>query len=303
MPGTLGNRAAEGERPERQGVTDSIPDRASSDTLRSQHRGAALTGGAVKGFTLVWPPERDDQIARVLPMMQQSFSALPGALDPAAVPEGVGEDVDMVSGLDVRQPELVRTGFFIDAQGSVLTTTEAVEGQCARILINEAYPATVAYSDTALGLAVLRPEQRLAPLAFAEMADAPGRLRSEIAVAGFPFDGALNAASMAFGTLADLQGINGEDTMQRLDVATAASEAGGPVFDTTGTVLGMVLPGMVSGRALPEGVTMALRADQLGTVLAEAGITPTVSARTEAMNRERLARLGADMTVTVSCWN
>jgi len=289
----------EGER-ERQG--DRFLLTGQSDTLRS-HTEAQLTGGAVKGFTLVWPPERDDQIARVLPMMQQSFSALPGALDPAAVPEGVGEDVDMVSGLDVRQPELVRTGFFIDAQGSVLTTTEAVEGQCARILINEAYPATVAYSDTALGLAVLRPEQRLAPLAFAEMADAPGRLRSEIAVAGFPFDGALNAASMAFGTLADLQGINGEDTMQRLDVATAASEAGGPVFDTTGTVLGMVLPGMVSGRALPEGVTMALRADQLGTVLAEAGITPTVSARTEAMNRERLARLGADMTVTVSCWN
>jgi hypothetical protein len=65
----------------------------------------------------------------------------------------------------------------------------------------------------------------------------------------------------------------------------------------------MVLPGMASGRVLPEGVTLALRADRLGEVLAAAGITPTVSARTEAMNRERLARLGADMTVTVSCWN
>ncbi|MBF9060802.1 peptidoglycan-binding protein [Rhodobacterales bacterium HKCCSP123] len=289
----------EGER-ERQGDRFVLTGR--SETLRS-HTEARLVGGAVKGFTLVWPPERDAQIARVLPMMQQSFSALPGALDPGAVPEGLGEDVDMVSGLEVRQPELVRSGFFIDAQGSVLTTTEAVAGQCARILINEAYPASVAYTDEALGLAVLRPEQRLAPLAFAEMAQAPGRLRSDIAVAGFPFEGALSAASMAFGTLADLQGINGETEVQRLDVATQASEAGGPVFDTTGTVLGMVLPGMSSGRALPEGVTLALRADQLGPVLAAAGVSPTLSARTEAMNRERLARLGADMTVTVSCWN
>jgi S1-C subfamily serine protease len=289
----------EGER-ERQGDRFVLTGR--SDTLRS-HTEARLIGTAVKGFTLVWPPERDDQIARVLPMMQQSFTALDGALDPGAIPEGVGEDVDMVSGLEVRQPEMVRSGFFIDAQGSVLTTTEAVAGQCARILINEAYPASVAYSDDALGIAVLRPEQRLAPLAFAEMAAAPGRLRSDIAVAGFPFEGALSSASMAFGTLADLQGINGEDTVQRLDVATEMSEAGGPVLDSTGTVLGMVLPGMSSGRALPEGVTLALRADKLGEVLAAAGVAPTISARSEAMNRERLARLGADMTVTVSCWN
>lgn len=273
-----------------------------SETLRS-HTEARLTGGAVKGFTLVWPPERDAQIARILPMMQQSFAALPGALDPAAVPEGLGEDVDLVSGLEVRQPERVRSGFFVDAGGSVLTTTEAVAGQCARILINTAYPATVAYRDEALGLAVLRPEQRLAPLAFAEIAREPGRLRSGIAVAGFPFDGALSSASMAFGTLADLQGINGEPSMQRLDVSTQPSEAGGPVFDETGTVLGMVLPGIIANRALPDGVTMALRADQMGQALAAAGVRPVLSTRSATMNRERLARLGADMTVTVSCWN
>ena len=273
-----------------------------SETLRS-HTEARLTGGAVKGFTLVWPPERDAQMARVLPMMQQSFAVLDGALDPGAVPEGTSDDADMLSGLDIRRPDLVRTGFFIDATGSVMTTSEAVAGQCARILIDEAYPASVVHTDEALGLSLLRPERPLAPLAHAEMATAPGRLRADIAVAGFPFDGALSAASMAFGTLADLNGLNGEETMQRLDLATAASEAGGPVLDTTGTVLGMVLPGMASGRALPEGVTLALRADQLAGLLASAGVAPTLSTRTEPMNRERLARLGADMSVTVSCWN
>jgi S1-C subfamily serine protease len=273
-----------------------------SATLRS-HTEARLVGGAVKGFTIVWPPERDDQIARVLPMMQQSFTALEGALDPGAIPEGQENDVDMLSGLEVRRPTLVRSGFYIDAQGSVLTTVEAVNGQCGQILIDEAYEATVVYRDDALGLAVLRPRQRLAPLAFAEMAAAPGRLRADVAVAGFPFDGALGSASMAFGTLADLRGINGEETVQRLDLATADSEAGGPVFDITGTVLGMVLPGTMAGRALPEDVTLALRADQLRDVLAAAGVTPTTSARQTAMSREWLARHGADMTVTVSCWN
>jgi len=273
-----------------------------SDTLRS-HTEASLTGGAVKGFTLVWPPEEDARMARVLPMMQASFRAVAGALDPGAVPPEVDNSVDLAAGLSVRLPERVRSGFYLDARGHVMTTAEAVEGACARILIDGAYPAEIALADAELGLAVLRPLQPLAPLSYADIASVPGRVRSDIAVAGFPFDGALGAASMAFGSLAELQGLNGERMIQRLDVTTSDSEAGGPVFDTTGSVLGMVLPGWVSGRALPKDVTLALRADLLGETLARANITPRASDRTEPLNRERLARLGAEMTVTVSCWN
>ena len=289
----------EGER-QRQG--DRFLLTGQSDTLRS-HTEARLTGGAVKGFTLVWPPERDAEIARVLPMMQQSFTALDGVLDPGAIPEGQEADIDTVSGLEVRRPIRVRSGFYVDAQGSVLTTTDAIPAQCTQVLIDDAYEADIAYRDDALGLAVLRPRQRLAPIAFAEIAAAPGRPRDEVAAAGFPFDGALGTASMVFGTLADLQGIGGETTIQRLALDTSDSEAGGPVFDQTGSVLGMVLPGLDGARALPAEVTLALRADQLTDVFAAAGLRPTLSSRTTAMGRERLARLGADMTVTVTCWN
>ncbi len=272
-----------------------------SDTLRS-HTEARLVRGAVKGFTLVWPPERDDQIARVLPMMQNSIDFLDGTLDPAAIPDGIEDGVDMVSGLEVRQPDRVRSGFFVDATGAVMTTTDVL-GECAELLVNNIYPAEVAFSDAELGVAVLRPEQTLAPLAFAQLASAPGRIRSDVAVSGFPFEGTLSSASTTFGSLADLQGMNGEDTVQRLTLRTNESEAGGPVLASNGAVLGMVLPGMSSGRALPEDVTLALRLDKLIDVLTDAGLAPTVAAQPEQINRENLARLGADMTVTVSCWN
>jgi peptidoglycan hydrolase-like protein with peptidoglycan-binding domain len=272
-----------------------------SDDLRS-HTEARLVGGAVKGFTLVWPPERDAQMDRVLPMMQSSFRAIDGVLDPSAVPDGMTTDIDLVSGLEVRRPEIVRTGFFLDAAGTVMTTTE-IAGQCAELLIDDIYPATVAYRDDALGVALLRPDQALAPLAFAEIGTGPGRLRADVAVAGFPFGGTLSSASMTFGSLADIRGMNGEDTVQRLVLATADSEAGGPVFDLSGTVLGMVLPGGMENRALPEDVTLALRVDRLGPLFEAAGVSPQPSTRQGALNRENLARLGADMTVTVSCWN
>jgi len=288
----------EGERERRR---DSFLLTGQSDTLRN-HTEARLVNGAVKGFSLIWEPSADEQMERVLPMMRGSIAYLDAVLDPAAIPEGLEEDIDMVSGLEVRQPDLVRSGFFVDAQGMVLTTTEVI-GECAELLINNVYNAELAYRNDDLGLAVLRPQQRLAPMHFAEIAATPGRLRSEVAVSAFPFDGVLSAASMSFGELSDLRGINGEDTLQRLTLETAASEAGGPVLDLAGSVLGMVLPGDTGGRALPAEVTLALRADRLLDVLAEAGVAVATSDRIGVMNRENLARLGADMTVTVSCWN
>lgn len=286
---------------ERQRGSDSFTLTGQSATLRS-HTEARLVGGAVKGFTLIWEPSADAQMARVLPMMQASFAAVDGALDPASVPEGLDESIDMVSGLTVRSPDLVRTGFFLDAQGTVLTTTEVL-GQCSQILIDNVYEATVAFRDDALGLAVLRPAQALAPLGFAQLAQQPGRLRSDVAVAGYPFGGALSAASTSFGSLAELRGVNGEDTIQRLDVATADTEAGGPVIDIMGNVIGMVLPGTVGDRTLPSEVTLALRADRLISVLEEAGIGVTLAQSSGAMNRENISREAADMTVRVSCWN
>lgn len=281
--------------------SDSFVLTGQSATLRS-HTEARLVGGAVKGFTLIWEPQADTQIERVLPLMQSSFTAVDGSLDPAAVPEGLDESIDMVSGLTVRRPDIVRTGFFLDARGTVLTTTEVV-GQCGEILIDNAYPSSVVYRDDGLGIAILTPNQQLAPLGFAQLAATPARLRADVAVAGYPFGGALSAASTSFGSLADLRGVNGEDTVQRLDVATADTEAGGPVLDVMGSVIGMVLPGTVGDRTLPAEVTLALRSDQLIGVLQAAGVGVTLAQPVGALNRENISREAADMTVRVSCWN
>ena len=50
-----------------------------NENLRS-HTVAEFRNGQIKGYTLVWTPERDDQMARVLPMMQDSFTTFGGTL-------------------------------------------------------------------------------------------------------------------------------------------------------------------------------------------------------------------------------
>lgn len=287
---------------ERNRSNDSFELTGISDSLRS-HTIARLQDGQIKGFTLIWTPERDEQMARVLPMMEESFSPFGGTLDPGAVDPGLDQGVDLMAGLDVRQPALARSGFYVDGSGTVLTTSEAV-ASCTRIIVDDQYEMSVAYNDPATGVAVLRPTQALAPSTHAGFAQIAPRLRSEIAVAGYPYEGALGAASLNFGTLEELRGLNGDETIQRLALNMEPSEAGAPVLDVNGAVLGMILPEPSTGRALPDGVSFALRGDRMESLLAEAGVqTSAAPVQPEPLSRNALVRHGMELAVLVTCWN
>ncbi|MEM9318531.1 MAG: serine protease [Pseudomonadota bacterium] len=277
-----------------------------SAALRS-HTEAYLRDGQIKGFTLIWPPERDDQMARVLPMMQESFAAVSGVLGPDAVSAETLDGADLLAGLEVRTPELRRTGFFATAQGAVVTTTDVVAGQCTRILIDDVYEATLAYRDDANGLAVLVPIQPLAPVGVADLSLNQPRRGSAISVAGFPYEGALGAASLNIGTFEEAADLDGNTDRVRLALDTIAGEAGGPVLDGTGRVTGMLLPQPTSGRTLPPGVAFALNSSVVRAGLVEAGLIASEEVvqtiAPPALGAQALARLGADITVLVSCWN
>ncbi|MGV6889541.1 trypsin-like peptidase domain-containing protein [Rhodophyticola sp. SM2404] len=273
-----------------------------SAQLRS-HTIARLEDGQIKGFSLIWTPERDAQMERVLPMMEQSFSPIAGVLDPSVADPSTAQGINLLAGLEMRTAEISRSGFYVSEDGAVMTSTQALDGQCSRIMIDDLYEADIAYRNDDLGLAVLRPQTRLAPVNFAAFATLPARIRGDIAVAGFPFGGQLGTASLTYGEIADLAGLDGDTDIQRLSVEARETEVGGPVFDPTGAVLGMVLPSEVEGRSLPQGVTFALRGDILAGILNEAGIAPVAAPQDRALGQEALARLGADMTVLVSCWN
>ncbi|MEO1495503.1 MAG: serine protease, partial [Pseudomonadota bacterium] len=167
-----------------------------------------------------------------------------------------------MAGLAVRKPRLSRSGFFVDRQGTVLTTSQAVQS-CARITIDGETEADVLAQDDTRGVAVLRPENGLAPLAVARFSAATPRLTSEVAASGYSFEGVLGAPSMTFGTLSDVRGLQGETDLARLALNVLPGDAGGPVLDTGGGVLGMLLPAPDTGRALPDGVSFALDREAL----------------------------------------
>jgi len=264
------------------------------------HTEARLEDGAIKGFTLVWPTGDEDRRSRILARMQDSFSRINGVLDPATLAED-SQSVDLVAGLAIRKPKLTASGFFVDRQGRVVTTAMSVEN-CGRITLNSDYDADVMSTNPDLGIAVLRATQPLAPNEIATFRDGTPRLQSEIAVAGFSFGGVLPAASMTFGRLEDLRGLNGEDTLSRLSIGTMSGDAGGPVLDDGGAVLGMLVSPGAGDRQLPDDVSFAAKSHSVQATLREAGVAPQTTASLPRLDPVDLTRKATAMTVLVSCW-
>ncbi|MBK1634715.1 serine protease [Rhodovulum adriaticum] len=270
----------------------------------ASHTYATLTGGMIKGFALIWEPQADEKLMqRAVAMMRDSLDSVPNvALDETLGEATEAQRADMMSGLEIRTPESTHTGFFVDGEGTVLTTLEGLS-RCDRITIGPDLNASLGATDPQLGLALLQPSVRLAPVAYAAFQLAVPRLGADIAVSGFSYGNVLDLPVLTFGTMADLRGLNGEDSLNRLEIEALEGDMGGPVLDASGAVLGILLPPPGGTRQLPEAVRYAADAEAIAGFLTANGITPGAAQANGALPPAVLSRRAADMTVPVSCWN
>ena len=261
-----------------------------------------LENGQIKGYTVVWPAGDEERRSRVLEIMQDSFNTIEGVLSPAIARPDENQAIDLVAGLEIRKPIRDRSGFYINDSGDVLTSVDAVE-QCTTITLGLDHEASVVHRDDTHGLVVLRPTSSLAPPAVAKFQTAVPRIQAEIAVAGFPYGNVLTTPALTFGQLADIRGLNGENNIKRLSIFVQPGDAGGPVFDDGGAVLGMLLPKTsTNGQTLPPEVSFSVDADEIVTSLTNAGVAVTTTDSLASVTPEVLTVMAADMAVLVSCW-
>ncbi|MGJ8584969.1 MAG: trypsin-like peptidase domain-containing protein [Marinosulfonomonas sp.] len=265
---------------------------------------AALKNGHVKGFTLVWPAGDSKRRDLVISEMRASFEALPDDVLPDVYGDpNAAQSVDLLAGLTIRKADLSRTGFFVNSDGAILTTSEVI-GSCEHITIDDEFSADVVASDAGSGLALLQPKEKLLPISFAQFQPSAPRINSEVAVSGYSYQGALGAPTLTYGKLSDLKGLKGEPTLKRLAMVTTEGDAGGPVFDTSGSVLGMLLPDEnTAGKVLPEDVSFASDTVAIVDFLSANGIGAVASDKVDRVAPEDLTWQAADITVLVSCWN
>ncbi len=270
-----------------------------SDKIES-YTFAATADGAIKGFTVTWRPEDRALMTRVTQMMRASFTTIPGVIlsDTAGREE---QSVDLFAGLEIRRPAVAVTGFFVDERGAVLTS--AALGDCTRLTIGDDEEASVIARDDEMGLTLLRPNSALSPIGYAGFLKDSPRLQSEVIVAGYSYGGVLNLPALTYGQLSDLKGLQGEEGRARLSLSTLPGDTGGPVFDTSGAVIGMLLPRADGARQLPGEVNFAASVAPITAFLQSNGITPRQVASASPIAPEDLTVQAADMAVLVSCWN
>ncbi|WP_172363727.1 serine protease [Pseudogemmobacter hezensis] len=266
---------------------------------------ARLSGGLIKGWMAFGKPENAARDARIYEVISASFRAVGDtALDPGLVPLDEAARRGLVAGIEVKKPIRGRSGFYVAADGAVLTTSEAVQS-CGRITLDHATEAKLVFDEA--GLALLRPVTPLAPAAVATFAASP-RPGAGIVVAGYPYEGRLPAPVLTHGSYEEAGGLDGAPGLARLSVATQAGDAGGAVLDGSGAVIGMLLPaqaaraGAAQGQELPADVAFAADTARISTALQGAGITVAQSAAAPALAPETLNRTARGMTVLVSCW-
>ena len=116
--------------------------------------------------------------------MRNSFEPLHGLVLPDDAGELSEQSVDLVAGLALRRPRSNRSGVYVDARGQVLTNGAGLEA-CTSVTIGDGVTSQVTPLPGDLDLVILSPDTPQAPKDWASFKDAPGRLSSEIAIAGF----------------------------------------------------------------------------------------------------------------------
>lgn len=265
------------------------------------HTEAYLSGGEIKGFTLVWPADRAEQATKLLDRMQRSFETVSGVL-----PRGQGTDIEpgqeTLGGLDIRKATAIVSGAFINDDGFVLTTSEIAEN-CERIAAFDDTDFELIRFAPDLGLSLLAPKTDVQPLGFGTIKASPNRINTRVSASGYSFGGALNAPTLTHGTLAATTGLQGEEHLDRLEISQFASDAGGPVFDATGDIAGIRnARDLESDQQLPTGVNFMTDNIAIVNFLTETGVGYTLGASLSTKSATEIERMAANMTVWISCW-
>lgn len=275
-----------------------------SNSSISSYTFAKTENGHVKGFSVIWPAGNDRRRTLAIDAMRASFTLNGDAVLPDVYGDpNAAQSIDLLAGLAIRKPDVSRSGFYVNEIGAVITTSDVINS-CERITLDELYDAELIATDASAGLSLLRPLQNLSPPGIAAFLPSVPRLNTDVAVSGYSYEGILGAPTLTFGTLADLRGLKGEDSINRLALAASAGDAGGPVFDVSGSVMGMLLPKeQGTGRQLPSDVSFAANAGLIIEFLSNNGISPVASDASGSIAPEDLTITATDMTVLVSCWN
>lgn len=215
------------------------------------------------------------------------------------------EDKNTKSGSDVppTTPKLFSTGtgFFINPE-RVVTNDHVVRG-CELIEVNDR-PSRLIARDGRTDLAVLATTSKTGSVA--QIAVGRSSVGDAVAVAGFPLQTLLSGFNLTTGIVSSLTGIDGDTRVVQITAPVQPGNSGGPVLDSKGNILGVVVSGLGAEFAakrgvLPQNVNFAISANTVKAFL-DANQIAYKSANSEKdLSPRQIAEMAKAFTVSIKC--
>jgi serine protease Do len=171
------------------------------------------------------------------------------------------------------------TGFFITAQGHMLTNAHVIEG-CRSIVVSmdgARANATLVRKDETNDLALLRVDVRQAPPVARFRAGAAIRPGDDVVVAGFPLPTVLqNGLNITTGNVSAMAGLGGNTALMQITAPVQPGNSGGPLLDLAGNVVGVIVSKLDAQRIarvtgdIPQNVNFAVQG-AIARLFVEAG--------------------------------
>jgi S1-C subfamily serine protease len=208
-------------------------------------------------------------------------------------------------------PDASGSGFVVTTDGYVMTNRHVVNGcQSVAIRVDSslAYKAQVVARHSRDDLAIVRAEATFdAAASFrAGTAIRPG---DDIIAVGFPLAGLLaDEPSVTTGSVSALAGIHNDPSILQMSAPVQQGSSGGPLFDTSGNVVGIVVTKLNARIVaeetgdLPQNVNFALKGDIARTFLDELAIHYRAAPSTTRLGNADVGDIGRRVTVMVECY-
>ncbi|MDA9432997.1 S1C family serine protease [Bradyrhizobium sp. CCBAU 51627] len=194
-----------------------------------------------------------------------------GAAKPAAAADKQGSPPPAKSSRGTKSG--FGTGFVVSASGHIVTNNHVVDG-CSELKGNltgeAAMVLRVVSTDANNDLALLQAPSTATFREFARIRDRSIRSGDSVVAIGFPFHGLLTSDfTVTTGIVSSLSGMHNDSRFLQISAPVQPGNSGGPLFDTSGQVVGVVtgkLDGLriaVATGSIPENINFAIKTGAL----------------------------------------
>lgn len=204
------------------------------------------------------------------------------------------------------------TGFVVSANGHIVTNNHVIDGCVGDIKGNltgeAAMVLRVVSTDTNNDLALLQAPSTTTFKDFARIRDRSFRSGDSVVAIGFPYHGLLSSDfTVTTGIVSSLSGMRNDTRFLQISAPVQPGNSGGPLFDTTGQIVGVVtgkIPGLRIAAAtgdIPENINFAIKTGALRDFL-DNSVVPYQTAEPKGeLKTTDIAGNARPYTMLISC--